>query len=262
MEKILNSRIRSYINLVALALVLIVNFLSNYIPFNNLTQEDITEIYPVLITPAGYVFSIWGIIYLLLIGFIIYQALPSYRETPKVSAVGILFAVTALLNILWLFAWHYLQIGLSMVLMILLLITLIGIYKKIIGRKSSETFFDWLFVRLPFSIYLAWISVATLANLNILLNDWGILGTEGFGAMVFTILMIIIGAVLSLYVFYRLGDIVFPLVFTWAFIGIGVRHGTEIAVLTMFAWLASAVILFLLGWIAARNRMATDTNNT
>ncbi len=209
--------------------------------------------YPVLITPESYVFSIWGVIYLLLIAFVIYQALPNYRENEYVKGVGILFAVTSLFNVLWLFVWHYLQIGLSMIMILALLITLIVINNKLKSLSGEQGLLDWLLIRLPFSIYLAWVAVANLANFNILLNDWGILGTEGIGATIFTIIMILLGAAVALYVFYRWRMVMFPLVFTWAFIGIGVRHTDEIGLLTLVAWAASAAMLFFLGWITAKS---------
>lgn len=249
----MKSETRSYINAVALILVLIVNFLSNAIPFNNLTQTDISEMYPVLLTPAGYVFSIWLLIYILLIGFTIYQAMPKYRETDYVTAVGSLFAVTSILNIAWLFIWHYLQIGLALIIMILLLITLIYIYFRL-EKRTKDNFLDWWLVKLPFSLYLAWITVATLANFNVWLNHIGWLGTSGFGAIIFTILMIVIGTIIAVYFFYLHLNFVFALVFVWAFIGIGVRHGAEFSLITLTAWAAAVLIIFFLGWVAAKKQ--------
>ncbi len=249
----MKSETRAYINIAAVAVVLLFNYLSNALPLNNLTQTDINEMYPVLFTPASYVFSIWGLIYVLLICFIVYQALPNYRENPFNEAVGILFAVTALLNVLWLLAWHYLQIALSMVIMVLLLLVLIAIYLRIANLAQKGGLFDRLFVKLTFSIYLAWICVATLANLNILLYDVGWLGL-GFGSALFTVLMIVIGALVSLAIFYWRRDYAFPLVFAWAFIGVGVRHGADPVLLAIAGWTAAAAILFFMGWIIARTR--------
>ncbi len=249
----MNSLVRSYINIGAIALVLIINFLSNAIPFNGLTQTDISELYPVLLTPAGYVFSIWILIYVLLIGFTVYQAMPKYRENEYVTTVGILFTVTSILNIAWLFFWHYLQIGVSLIIMLLLLATLIYIYLRL-DKKEKGSSLDWLLVKLPFSLYLAWITVATLANFNVWLNHIGWLGESGFGAILFTVLMIIIGAIIAIYVFYRDWNFAFALVFVWAFIGIGVRHGAEVSTITLFAWAAAVAIIFFLGWVAARKQ--------
>ena len=254
----IRSDIRAYINIGALALVLLFNFLSNAIPFNELTQADLSELYPVLLTPATYVFSIWGLIYIALIAFIVYQALPATRENPLVKAVGILFAVSSLFNILWLFAWHYQRIGWSMVIMLLLLATLIFIYLRIGAVTNIKSIYDRILVKYPFSLYLGWISAATLVNFNALLYDIGWLGTGG-GGIFFTMLMILIAGLVALTVFYFRQDYIYAAVFVWALVGIGVRHGTDIVILTIIAWLAAAAILFFLGWIAARqNRGLTS----
>ena len=233
------------------------NFLANYLPLNDITTGAISDRYANPFTPAGFTFSIWGLIYLLLIGFTIYQALPQYRETSYVRAVGLLFALTAVFNVLWLFVWHYLRMGLAMVIILLLLITLVIIYHKIYRLKDKEGFFDWLFVRLPFSLYVAWLCVATIANFNFFLAHIGWLGTEGFGAVLFTMLMILIGTLIALYVFFERRDFAFGLVFIWAFIGIGVEQTGESILVTVTAWLSAAAILFFMGWISAQSRKVT-----
>lgn len=249
----IRSDVRAYVNIGALVLVLLFNFLSNAIPFNGLTQGDLSELYPVLITPATYVFSIWGLIYLGLIAFIIYQAIPAFRENPLVKAVGVLFAVSSLFNILWLFAWHYQKIGWSMIVMLLLLATLIAIYLRIGAVTAEKTIYDRIIVKYPFSLYLGWITAATIVNFNAWLFSIGWLGT-GTGAVIFTILMIIIAVLIALAVFYQRQDYIYAAVFVWALIGIGVRHTAGPVVLTVFAWLAAAAVLFFLGWIVARKK--------
>jgi len=241
----ISSNVRAYINIGALALVLLMNYLSNALPFNGLTQGDLSELYPVLITPAPYVFSIWGLIYLGLIAFIIYQALPQYRENPAVKAVGILFAVNALFNILWLLFWHYQRVGWSMIMMLLILGSLILIYLRI-GTVTS--------------LYLGWITAATIVNLNVLLYSIGWLGTGG-GGVAFTMLMILIAAAVALAVFYLRQDYIFTLVFIWALIGIGARHAADRVLLTITAWLAAAAIIFFLGWILARKKGLLPRNS-
>jgi translocator protein len=252
----IRSDIRAYINIGALALVLFFNFLSNALPLNGLTQGDLSELYPVLLTPATYVFSIWGLIYIGLIAFIIYQALPGYRENPLVKAVGILFAVNALLNIIWLFVWHYQKVGWSMIFMLLILASLVFIYMRIGAVTTEKTIYDRLLVKYPFSLYLGWISAATLVNFNVLLYSAGWLGT-GTGGVLFTMLMIIVAGLVALAVFYLRQDYVFAAVFVWALIGIGIRHAGDLIVLTFTAWLAAAAIIFFLGWITARKNRTT-----
>ena len=243
----ISSRIRAYINIGALALVLLVNYLSNALPINNLTQGDISQLYPVLLTPAPYAFSIWGVIFLGLIAFVIYQALPGYRDAPLAKAVGILFAVSCFFNVGWVMVWHYLRVGWSMVMMLLLLATLIAIYLRIGTLSAENTLFNRLLVKYPFSLYLGWISAATLVNLNVLLYDMGWLST-GVGGVLFTMLMVVIAVLIALGVFYLHRDYVYVAVFVWALIGIGVRHGNDIITLTIVAWIAAVLLILLLGF--------------
>jgi len=250
---VIRSDIRAYINIGAFVLVLLFNFLSNAIPFNGLTQGDLSELYPVLITPAPYVFSIWGLIYLFLLVFIIYQAIPAYREHPLVKAVGILFAVSSLFNVIWLFVWHYQKVGWSMIVMLLILATLIAIYLRLGAVTAEKSIYDRIIVKYTFSLYLGWITAATIVNFNAMLYNIGWLGT-GTGGIIFTMLMIIIAGLVALAVFYLRQDYIFTLVFIWALIGIGARHGTDRVLLTITAWLAAAAIIFFLGWIVARNK--------
>ena len=247
----IRSEIRAYINIGALVVVLLMNFLSNALPLNDMTQQQLSAENPVLITPAPYVFSIWGLIYLGLIAFVVYQALPGYRENPAVKAVGILFAVSSLFNVLWLFLWHYQHVGWSLIVMLLFLATLVIIYFRLGAVTTEKSIYDRILVKFPFSLYLAWISAATIVNFNTWLYNIGWLGT-GAGGVFFTILMIIISALLALAVFYLRQDYIFAAVFVWALVGIGVRHGADLPFLTVVAWIAAAAILFFLGWIAAR----------
>ncbi len=249
----IRSAIRAYVNIGAYVLVLFINFLSNAIPFNGLTQGDLSGIYPVLITPAAYVFSIWGLIYLFLLAFVIYQAIPASREHPLVKAVGILFAVSSLFNILWLFAWHYQKVGWSMILILMLLATLIVIYLRIGAVTAEKTIYDRVIVKYSFSLYLGWITAATIVNFNVLLYSIGWLGT-GTGAVIFTMLAVIFAGLIALAVFYLRKDYIFAAVFVWALFGIGVRHISGPLILAVFAWLAAAAILIFLGWFAARQK--------
>ncbi len=247
----IRSDIRAYVNIGALAVVLLINFLANAIPFNNMTQEELSAVNPVLITPAPYAFSIWGLIYLGLIAFIVYQALPDYRENPMVKAVGILFAVSSLFNVLWLFFWHYQLVGWSFIIMLLFLATLVVIYLRLGAVTTEKSMYDRFLVKFPFSLYLGWISAATIVNFNVWLYSIGWLGT-GAGGVFFTILMIIIAVLVALAVFYLRQDYVYAAVFIWALVGIGVRHGAELPFLTVVSWIGAAAILFFLGWIAAK----------
>jgi hypothetical protein len=125
------------------------------------------------------VFSIWGLIYIGLIAYAIYQVLPAQRDNPRLQSIAYIFILSCLANIAWLFLWHYEIFEFTLVAMLVLLISLIAIYLRLdIGRSEVSTGEKWA-VHIPFSIYLGWITVATIANTTQLLyylgwNGWGI----------------------------------------------------------------------------------------
>ena len=130
-------KLRTILNLLTLVLTLVVNSLANILPLNGMNTGQISDSLPSLFTPAVYVFSIWSIIYIGLIAFGIYQALPSQRNNPRIERVGWWFVIANLFNSAWIFAWHYLQFGLSVVLMLGLLVSLLVIYERIGGGQPA-----------------------------------------------------------------------------------------------------------------------------
>lgn len=250
--KISTSQILSVLGLVG---VLVVNFLANALPINGQTTAEISDRYPVLFTPAGYVFSIWGVIYLLLIAFVVYSFTKQGASDSRVAAVGPLFALSCLFNALWIFAWHYNQILLSLGIMLALLLTLIAIYLRIRRRGAplAGASATWL-VLVPFSVYLGWISVATIANVSALLYDIGWAGW-GIPPATWTVIMLLIGAALALFAAYQRADVAYGIVFVWAFVGIGVRHGWDVTLVTAVSWGGAVVIAGWLAWIALSGRL-------
>lgn len=197
---------------------LTVNTLATILPINGQTTAEISDRFNVFFVPAGYVFSIWGIIYLFMIGYSVYQL--KINEAGH-SKVRLLFIISNLLNALWIIAWHYNQYLLSVVVMLLLLLTLITIYQRV--RKINKlTILKFLTTKTTFSIYLGWISVATIANITAYLDfvSWNQLGlTSEF----WVFLIIIIVGLLGVLFYLRERDIVFISVLVWALMGIVVK---------------------------------------
>lgn len=150
----------------ALLAAILVNFLANYLPIGGRTTGEVSEAYPTLFTPAGFTFSIWGLIYLMLIIYVVYQLLPRNRDRHLFDRINRHFVVNCAANALWIFSWHYELITLSLILMIVILASLIGIYRHILPDKV-QGFKDRFFIRIPFSLYFGWITVATLANISV-----------------------------------------------------------------------------------------------
>src|SRR4030042_4654031 len=162
-----NSGLTRWVNIIAFVLMVILNSLAgSTTTIGGKNTAQISDANPTLITPAGYVFSIWGIIYLLLGVFVVYQALPSQRGKDFHKKIGWFFVLSCAANIIWLFLWQFEYLSLSVVLMFLLLASLILIYLRLnIGKSKADTR-ERLAVHLPFSVYLGWITIATIANIS------------------------------------------------------------------------------------------------
>lgn len=199
--------------------VILVNFLSNALPLNGQTPKDVSDKYPTLFTPDSFTFSIWGVIYTALALFVVYQALPAQRRNPQIATVSKLFMINCLANIAWIFAWHYDLIVLSVLVMLLILGSLMMIYNHLKIANGPATFTQHLFLFLPFSLYLGWICVATLANLSVfqVALGWENVGLSELG---WTLVKLAIAMVTCTIVVLRRGDIFFGLVIAWAAYGI------------------------------------------
>ncbi len=214
------------LNLLGFILMVAVNYAANAVPINNMTTGELSEQFPNLFTPAGITFSIWGLIYLLLLFFAIYQArdiLSSYKkEMPYLHNTGYLFFLSCLLNAGWIFAWHYMWTTLSLVIMVLLLLVLLKIYLNLGIGKRETSWVEKILVYLPFQIYLGWIVVATLANTNALLVD---LGYHQLGASsLWTVFLIVVAVVINMMFVKFRGDLAVNLVALWALAGIIIKR--------------------------------------
>lgn len=222
-----SARLIKVLVLLTFAAMITVNALANILPINGLGTGDVSDSYPNLFAPAGLTFAIWGVIYVLLAGHTLYQ-LGLFRtmelgNDALLLKVGRMFALTSLANSAWIFAWHYRLILLSMILMLILLFGLMYIATAI--HASDLTGRERLFVRLPFSVYFGWITVATIANATTLLVD---LKWDGFGIpeSTWTIIILVVGALIGSVTALRLRDFAYGLVLIWAYAGIMLKHVT------------------------------------
>jgi hypothetical protein len=214
-----NSRLPQVIvNIAALAVTLVVNTLATTLPLGGRTTGEISDSFNILFVPAGYVFSIWGLIYLALIGFAVVQALPHQQNNRFVRATGWWFAVSCLANSLWILFWHYGDYLLTLAMMLTLLASLIVIYRRLAASGNPDTATRWL-VQFPFSLYLGWISVATVANASAVFADLGWDGSP-LSPVAWTVTMIAVATGLALLMSYRHRDLTYCGVIVWALIGI------------------------------------------
>lgn len=199
----------------------------------------------VLITPANYAFAIWGIIYLGLFAYAIYQFHPQRRQDPKIQRVNQLLIVACIAQTIWIGLFSLQQFGWSILAMLGILVPLIGIYLALgIGRVRVSRRRRWM-AHIPFSLYLGWISVATIVNVASALyaSSWG---GWGISAVTWTVAMIVVAAIIGEVMIYRHTDLAFTLVFVWAFVAIAVRQGDIPAV----RWIALSVAGVMLLWLA------------
>lgn len=217
-----------------------INILANVLPINGLNTGQISDAFSVYFVPAGYVFSIWGIIYIGLIAYAIYQALPSQKDNPRLQATGWWVVLGGLANSAWIFLWHYQQFVATLGAMFILLATLIVTYLGLrVGQKKVSNSETWA-VRVPFSVYLGWITVATVANVSDVLD---FVGWNRFGLSEATWMVIMLGAVLviaGLMIFLR-RDVAYTLVILWALIGIGVKFPQE-GIVTIATWVTFGLV--------------------
>jgi hypothetical protein len=206
--------------------MIVANALANILPINGIGTGAVSDSYQNLFAPAGITFSIWGIIYLLLGAYTLYQIGFFQDKVSEIKGklmdrVGIIFSLSSLVNIVWIFAWHYFNISLSMVLMLVLLGCLIYINRLIMTVELDRK--EKIFISLPFSVYFGWITVATIANATILLVS---LGWDGFGLSepLWTVIILLVGLLIGTVTFIRNRDYAYGLVFIWAYLGILIKH--------------------------------------
>jgi hypothetical protein len=237
--------LRQVVNVVGVIVTLIVNGLANALPLNGRTTASISDQFPVLFVPAGYVFAIWGVIYLGLIAFAVYQALPSQRTNPTLRRIGWLFAASCVANSLWIFLWHWELFPLTLLVMGALLLLLIAIYRGLDRDRAQATLAARWAVYVPFSLYLGWITVATIANATDLLSYLGWTGWPLNGE-IWTVLLLLIATGIAGAVSLPRRDAAYLAVLVWAFVGIGVKQADTPLVATTAGLMAVVVALILL----------------
>ncbi|NQZ76872.1 MAG: tryptophan-rich sensory protein [Ekhidna sp.] len=227
-----------FIPIVSLIVVLIVNFLANFLPIGGRTTGEISDAYPTLFTPAGFTFSIWGVIYFFLIMYVIYQASSKSTDPRLFARINRHFVVNCIANVLWIFAWHYELITLALVLMAVILGSLIAIYRHVKTGKI-QGIKDRFFIKTPFSLYLGWITVATLANISV---EQAVIGMDNWmmTKTVWVFVELALAGAVGAVMIIRYRDPIFGGVVAWAAYGI-----TENQIDTPEVAGAAAVVLIL-----------------
>lgn len=244
--------LRQIANLVSVIITLTVNILASTLPLNGQNTGEISDRFEVFFVPAGYVFAIWGIIYIGWIAFTIYQFRADQKDSPRLQKLGYLFALSGIFNSAWLFAWHYNAFGLSVIFMLTLLGLLIASYLVLnVNRVSVSTAERWS-VDIPFSIYLGWITVATVANVTdwLYLVEW-----NGFGIapQIWAVIMIVVASILGFLMTFTRRDAAYVGVLVWSFIGIAVKQADSANVVAA-AWIGAGFMFVLAVYSLSRRQ--------
>jgi len=238
------------LNIIGYVGVLVVNFLANAIPIGGKNTGELSDQYPNLFVPAGLTFSIWGVIFLLLGIFVVYSLIYTLQNRNLTTdtfldKIGYWFFVSCLANMSWIFAWHYEILPLSLVLMLVILASLIAIYQRQKIGISSVSNTEKYLTHLPFSIYLGWITVATIANITALLVNAGV-GGLGIGEAPWAVIVIIVSIGIGLTMIFNRRDVFYGLTVAWALLGIYIKRSNAPDVIQSVVIVSIAGVVLLL----------------
>jgi len=223
-----SDRMRTIGTIVAYAITVIINGAAVAIPLGGETTGQISDRFPVPIVPANYVFSIWSTIYTLLLAFTIWQALPGRRREPVLRRLGWLPAISGILNTAWVLVWQLQVFAPTVPIMVALLLVLIEIWRRIRAPQAEPVSRSqgWC-VAMPFSVYLGWITVATIANVTQML--WLFLGKPDdivLGGPVWGAAILLVGLAIASPIVHRARDVAYGIVIVWAYMGIVAKQTT------------------------------------
>lgn len=261
-----NDKLRQFLVVFSVVTMIVMNYLSNARAFGGLTNGEVSDKYHTLITPAGYAFSIWSIIFLGLFAFAIYQALPSQQTNPRFRAVGWWVVLNMLCNAIWSPLFNNERIGVALIVILVMLFSVAIIEQRLLMRprvpvvapdldatlpESPAPVVETWLTRIPFSIYFGWLTVATILNIAVYLKatEFELLNTS---EETWAIGVLIVGLVVGAWLFNRYRSVAYILVFAWAYVAIGVEQ--EDSLLPQVAGLGAgvAVGLAILGVISRK----------
>jgi hypothetical protein len=227
-----------YLNVILFVGMVVMNYLANALPLNNKKTSEISDSFPNLFVPAGVTFAIWGVIYLMLAVYCVVQFTSDNQAI--ISEFNWLFSLTCIFNALWIVAWHYERLPLSLIITLGLLVSLIYI-NNIIKPEHLGV------IKASFGIYLGWVCIATIANVTALLvyykwNGWGL------SEVAWTNIMIIAGAIIVSFTIYRVNNPFIGLAVIWAFVGIIIKRQSDIKSIVLTAAIAILIVSLITVW--------------
>jgi hypothetical protein len=232
-------KIRQLLVILATVGVIIINYLGGTGAIGSATVGEISDKYPTLITPAGYAFSIWGLIYLGMILFSVYQALPSQAANPRFFKLRTIYIASCAANCAWIYFWLNERILMATAVIFVLLATLAFINLSLKGANSTAE--TWL-VRVPFGIYFGWLTVATILNVAVALVFVGV-ETSNTAATAWACVLIVVAAILGVLIRWKLGIAVYAVTVAWALTAIAVKQSGKTLIVTLCAFGVVALLI-------------------
>lgn len=240
-----NDKYRSYLVPLATIGTIAFNWLAAVGRVNGVLPSDISDKYPTPVTPAGYAFSIWTLIYVGLIAFSIYQLTPA--AVARFRNLRSLYILTCALNCAWIYMWHSDQIAICFVLILLLAACLFLINLKL---RETVSLREYWFAKAPFSVYFGWVTAATLVNFAVLLVHWNI-SLSATAWMWLGIGLILLAAALAVIVRIRLNNYLYPLAIAWALTGIGIKQSGQTLIVVATAVGTIACLIATLSFVVS-----------
>ncbi|NHJ25498.1 MAG: hypothetical protein EAX89_13025 [Candidatus Lokiarchaeota archaeon] len=243
----INKKLLQWLNLITFIAVVIINYLAISLPLGYGSTQQLSDDIPNLFVPAGLTFSIWGIIYILLGIFSVYQLRDIFKsekiEMPYLGKISYIFIISNVANFSWILLWHYKLVLLSLVAMLIILISLILIYIRLDIGKNGVSRTEKIAVHAPFSVYLGWITVATIANVTAVLV---VSGVESFGLLpeLLTVLVLVVAVIITYLMLFLRKDWVYSLVIVWAVLGIYLKQSglnTTVSITALVAVIVVAI---------------------
>jgi hypothetical protein len=239
----------AFFSLIAFLLTIAVNALANILPINGKSTGSLSDAYPSLFTPAGFTFSVWGLIYLLLFFFVVYTFYAASKRLTIPKGIVSLFVLSCVLNASWIFAWHYEMLLVSVLVMLLLLSSVIAIFIKTTSLKNAN-WIEQLCLKIPFAVYLGWLSVATVANITVFFVSRNLSSDMLFTPEHWTMIMISIAAIIAMILVYSKRSFAYGFVTVWAIAGIVAKHCSNVPLesnIINTSYVASGAILLFVG---------------
>ena len=251
-----NKALVQVLNLVLFIITAVINVLSTILPIGVADPGTISDSIPNLFVPAGLTFSIWSVIYLLLAIFSVYQMRDIFKkekiEMPYLEKIGYFFILSSIANITWIFLWQFLFVPYSLIAMLVLLYSLLTIYLRLRIGKEKVSKMEKFAVHLPFSVYLGWITVATIANVTAVLVDTFSVASFGALAEFFTVFVIGVAVVITLAMLLKRKDVGYSLVIIWALLGIYIKQSSLNFVVSTTAIVAMVIVFVGIIFVAVR----------